>query len=193
MDRRSELIEVLRTDVVLGAKMLIGWELVRRDRRARIVETEAYRYADDPACHAFGRTVMKNMAMFGEPGRSYVCLCYGVHWMLNVVAHPVGDGSAILLRAAEPLAGWPDPHVSLAGPGRLGSAFELSPADNSVDLLNELGDLRLEPGATAYGQEAEIVCGPRIGLAIGKAHDRPWRFADSQRLKWVSKPQRDLG
>ncbi len=188
MDRRSALREILRTDVISGAKSLIGWELVRGERRARIVETEAYRYADDPGCHAHGRTSMKNMAMFGPPGFAYVYLCYGVHWMLNVVAHPEDDGSAVLIRAAEPISGWEVNPGSLAGPGRLGAMFGLSASDNQMNLLSTSSELRLEPNSPTNA----ILCGPRIGLAAGKGQELPWRFVDSDRVDWASKPHKGL-
>ena len=189
VSERSELRDILGIDVLAGAKKLIGWELVRGTRRARIVETEAYRYADDPACHAFGRTQMKNMAMFGPPGHAYVYLCYGMHWMLNVVAHGPGDGSAVLIRAAEPLAGFETSEILPVGPGRLGKAFGISPADNDIDLLDPASDLRIEPGTPPK----DFLIGPRVGLALNKAPDLLWRFADANRLKWISKPRISSG
>ncbi len=43
--------------------------------------------------------------MYGPAGRAYIYFSYGVHWMLNVTAHGIDDAAAILVRAAEPLAG----------------------------------------------------------------------------------------
>jgi DNA-3-methyladenine glycosylase len=193
----DDLAELLSRDVLVAAPALVGWRLQRGDLVARIVEVEAYRGSDDPAAHSFGKSKMKNMAMFGPPGNAYVYFNYGCHWMLNVVAHPVGDASAILIRAAEPINGIETmrerrPRARrdedlLSGPGKLAAAFEVGPHDNGLSLLSREGatSLCLIPPDQPVGN---IVVGTRIGIAVGKAHDRMWRFADGDRLRWVSRP-----
>src|SRR5690349_19807109 len=106
----DSLREILRSDVLLAAPALLGCDIVRGNLRARIVETEAYRY-DDPACHAFGKTKMNNIALWAAPGLAYVYFTYGNHWMLNVVAHVEGDAAAVLIRAAKPLSGQEEMYV----------------------------------------------------------------------------------
>lgn len=189
----AELREVLRTDVLEASKALLGWTVVRGRMRASIVETEAYRH-DDPACHAFGKTKMKNMALFGPPGLAYIYFTYGNHWMLNVAAHEEGDAAAVLIRAAQPLAGQEEmlqrrPKAKreedlLSGPGKLAAAFGITGALNDIDLLDPSSELHLEPTT----EEVNVIVGERIGIAIGKAHDYPWRFMDADRMRWVSKP-----
>lgn len=128
--------------------------------------------------------------MWGEPGRAYVYLNYGMHWMLNVSAHDLERAAAVLIRAAVPLEGLDAfralrPGISddelLRGPGKLCRAFGITREDDGSDLLDPDAELRIEAGETA-----PIVAGPRIGIAVGQ--DLPWRFADASRLRWVSKP-----
>lgn len=189
----SELRDLLRRDVVAAAPALLGATLVYGEMRARIVETEAYR-ADDPACHAYRKTTMRNMVMFGEPGYAYIYLNYGMHWMLNISAHEPGDPAAVLVRAAEPIAGIETmrenrPRVSDAelinGPGKLCRAFGITREQNGVDLLGT-GELRIEPTPSPV---VEVLTGPRIGIAEGKGHEIPWRFMDAERLRWISRPR----
>jgi DNA-3-methyladenine glycosylase len=190
----DDLLGVLREDVVEAARALVGATLVKGDMRALIVETEAYRH-DDPACHAFGRQRMKNMALWGEPGNSYVYFTYGNHWMFNVVAHERGDAAAVLIRAAQPLAGIEamlarrptTPENLLSGPGKLAQAFGIDSALNDLCVVTTAVDapIRIEPRS---GQDPKIAAGPRIGIAEGKWHEVPWRFIDVDRLNWISRP-----
>lgn len=186
--------DLLRRDVLAAAPALLGWTVVRGDLRARIVEAEAYRWRDDPACHAFGRTKMKNMALWGPPGFSYVYFTYGNHWMLNVVAHEEGDAAAVLIRAAEPLAGLEAMRARrpkarrdedlLSGPGKLAAAFGIDGGLNLIDLLDPTSELHLEPGEPC----SHVIAGPRIGISPGKGDEFPWRYVDGDRLRWVSRP-----
>ena len=95
-----------RADVV--ARALIGKTLLRETTDGIaggvIVETEAYLSRGDPSCHAARGPTPRNQSMFGPPGRLYV---YSIHakYCLNAVTEREGLGSAVLIRAIEPVWG----------------------------------------------------------------------------------------
>lgn len=185
----AQALADLHEDVLLGARSLLGLTLVHGERRARIVEVEAYRTPDDPASHAHRGKTPRNAIMFGEAGLAYVYFNYGVHWMLNVTAHGEGDAAAVLIRAAEPLSGLEEmrrlrPKARrdedlLSGPGKLATAFGITGADTGTPMFSSDG-LRFESG----GRPARVLTGPRIGIRVGLEH--LWRFVDGDALKWVS-------
>lgn len=199
MSLQEEYLELLKQDVIGAAQRLLGATLVYGDLRAEIVETEAYRAADDPGCHAFYGRTKRTEIMFGEPGTAYVYFTYGNHWMLNLVAHEAGNAAAILIRAARPISGLEQmasrrPKAVgekglLSGPGKLCAAFQINANHYGLPLLDLNQNLRIE---LALQPCKEVLTGPRIGLADGKGDLLPWRFADGEQLEWVSKPIRSL-
>lgn len=170
---------------------LLGRYLVR-DLEAerlvlRIVEVEAYLGARDRASHAWqGRRTVRNESLFEDGGVAYVYFIYGMHYCLNVVTGRRGHGDAVLLRAAEPIAGAetmlehrqskrsPHPGDLAGGPGKLCQALKV---DRDFDGLSlSRGDLRITEGEPAT--PGTVVTGPRIGIAYaGEAADWPLRFA----------------
>jgi DNA-3-methyladenine glycosylase len=126
--------------------------------------------------------------MFGPPGHAYVYLVYGMHDCLNVVTGSVGQASAVLIRAVEPLAGQdvvreargrPVADVRLAsGPGLVGSYFGVDPTWTGVDLCDPTSTLRLETDRSTSDPDRVIEAGPRIGISYAGPgwSDRPWRF-----------------
>src|SRR5829696_5026327 len=127
----------LRNDVVKISKELLGKILVTNWNKeftsGRIVETEAYAGEIDRASHASKGRTPRTEVMFGEGGRAYVYLCYGIHQMFNIVTNKEGVPHAILIRAVEPIdgvdimlkrTGKKKPDETLTrGPGNVGKAF----------------------------------------------------------------------
>jgi DNA-3-methyladenine glycosylase len=129
--------------------------------------------------------------MFGPPGHLYVYFTYGMHHCMNVVTGRDGEGSAVLLRAVEPLAGVErmaelrgvaDHRALCAGPARLTEAFAVDRAHDGVDLVS--GE-ELYLGAGRRVKDRQIGAGPRIGVSVGL--DRMWRFLDLD-SRYVSRP-----
>jgi DNA-3-methyladenine glycosylase len=119
------------------------------------------------------------MVMFGPAGHLYVYFTYGMHYCANVVTGRTGTGSAVLLRAVEPLAGFDLMLVRRRGrrqaltdgPAKLCQAFGVNGASNGADLLTGDG-IGLFDDGTPPPRNPRV--GPRIG--ISKAADVPWRW-----------------
>jgi DNA-3-methyladenine glycosylase len=173
----------------LVAPELLGRVLARRlptgeELRARIVETEAYEQ-DDPASHAFRGKTARNAVMFGPAGHLYVYFTYGMHHCMNVVTGRVGEGCAVLLRAAQPIEGMPvmrrgrgtDRIRDLCrGPARLAQAFGVDRSFDGSDLIDGSA-IWVEPGSGA--DKGQVRTGARVGIRMGI--ERPWRF-------WLDEP-----
>ena len=169
------------------APELLGQLLVRRLDGGdvlvgRIVECEAYQ-EDDPASHSYRGLTERTRVMFGRPGQLYVYLSYGMHWYCNVVTGEEGEGSAVLLRAVEPLRGLDqmrarrpgiaDDPLLCAGPGRLTRAFDIGRDQNGVDLVSDR-NLWIAKGKPVLPED--IATGTRVGLTV--AHEKDWRFRE---------------
>jgi DNA-3-methyladenine glycosylase len=185
--------------VLTVARALVGALLVHESSEGtaagRIVEVEAYRGPQDLAAHsARGRRTKRNEVMWGEAGRAYVFLLYGMHWAFNVVTGAVGEPHAVLVRAVEPLApldlmaarrGLDAKRRELTnGPGKLTAALGIGPAHYGRDLTQ--GNLYL-----AAGPRGAIGRSPRINIDYAGAWiDKPWRFYERGN-RYVSVPPRD--
>jgi len=144
----------------------------------RIVETEAY-LLGDAASHAFRGETRRNRSMFLPRGHAYVYISYGCWPMLNVSAGEPGEGTAVLIRALEPLTGVDEMRKrrgvarveDLArGPGRAAVAMGISLAEDGLDLC-EHGALWLGAGPRKTGK---IGISTRIGIT--KDAERPLRL-----------------
>lgn len=139
-----------------AARALLGAHLCRtladgRVLRWAVTEVEAYIGPEDLACHAAKGRTGRTEVMFGEPGRWYLYLCYGVHWLANLVTGPVGFPAAVLLRGAGPVE----------GPGRLTRQLEVNREQNGQQADPSSG-FWLEAGPAV--PEQEVWRGPRVGV-----------------------------
>lgn len=152
---------------------LIGCLLVKRQENRSflwgvIVETEAYSQ-QEPACHGYRRRSASNETLFGQPGRFYVYVSYGIHHCVNVVTGRSDWANGVLLRAVA-IPG--EPERVAAGPGLLSRRFEISRRhDNSSACGENEHWLALRPSVLNI---PELVTTTRIG--ISQAQDLPWRW-----------------
>lgn len=170
------------TDV---APDLLGKLMVRRTehglRIGRIVEVEAYLGREDLAAHSSKGVTPRTKVMFGQAGHAYVYLIYGMHHCMNVVTGPEGSGSAVLLRALEPVQGL---ELSTNGPGRLAKAMGIDKQLYGADLCQPDSALYLADDGHVPGT---VLTSARIGVHYAGAWaDKPLRFYVAE-SSWVSK------
>jgi len=140
-----------------AAPALLGCYLCRRGRNGQITrhlitEVEAYCGPLDRASHASRGPTPRNGVMFGPPGYWYVYLCYGVHWMLNLVTGPEGYPAAVLLRGVE----------GFDGPGKLTSGLKITKTFDGQKCSIHTGLWIEGPAKIPAGWRQRR--GPRIGV-----------------------------
>ena len=148
----------------------------------RIVETEFYDQTD-PASHTHGGRTQRNWPMFEAAGHLYVYRSYGIHWCANIVVGEAGWGSAVLIRAIEPLEGlelmWkrrPKARRTVdlcSGPGKVCAALGITGDQSGIDLVAHGSAVTLELANPP--DQGSVSVGVRVGIT--KAADKPWRFA----------------
>ena len=182
-------VEFYQKDVLKIAPRLIGKYLVKKEEHqyllGKIVEVEAYADKIDEASHSFIGMTKRNAPMFSSGGKLYVYFIYGNHFCCNVVCGKEGIGSAVLIRALEPLKGievmarrrFQKSEVTgkellnlTNGPGKICKAFNVSKDQNGIDLCGE--DMFIDEGEKV--PKKNIIQTSRIG--IKKSKDLPWRF-----------------
>ena len=193
------------------APELIGCLLVKRQASGEllwgvVVETEAY-CQSEPACHGHRRRSPSNETLFGEPGRFYVYVSYGIHHCVNVVTGQFDWANGVLLRAAALPAA---PERSAAGPALLARCFGLDRSHDAQPASLEAGlwmaprppllaawlASSLEaPAIAANPASPALVQTHRIGISQGQ--ELPWRWylrasrAVSRRAPGDRRPRRD--
>ena len=145
------------------ARDLVGKLLVYRGQCLRISETEVYCGENDTACHASKGRTKRTEVMYMAAGTVYVYLCYGMHWMLNIVTGEENQPEAVLIRAC----------VEASGPGKLTKALGITGEENRSSVVTSedlwIGD---------DGFRCEIETDKRVGIGYASPEDQAklWRF-----------------
>jgi DNA-3-methyladenine glycosylase len=176
------LVDKLASSAPVAAKQLLGCILEREidghTIRVKIVETEAYDQTD-AASHSFHGRTQRTDVMFGPAAHLYVYFTYGMHYCANIVVGEEGHGSAVLLRAVEPIGGEEllkerrkgKSGIELTnGPAKLCQALGIDKTMNGHNL--EQKPLRLQLQVLPASQK--VIATTRVG--ISKAKDAKWRF-----------------
>jgi len=155
-------------DVLDVAPDLIGKTLVRKSnqdilQKYIITEVEAYRGAEDLACHASKGRTPRTDIMFQEGGRIYVYLIYGMYWMLNFVTEKEGVPQAVLIRGIE----------GIEGPGKLTKALNIDKSFYGENMFTS-DRLWIEDGMV----DVKYKTTPRIGIDYAGEiwKNKPWRY-----------------
>jgi DNA-3-methyladenine glycosylase len=160
----------------------------------KIVEVEAYDGSVDQAAHTFIGRTKRNEIMFRQGGYLYVYFTYGVYFCSNVVTGTEGQGTAVLIRALEPVFGIEKMIINrfgrdlkndkeklnlTNGPGKICQAFKINRDHYGADLTGN-GIFIIDQSAV---DNKNIIVTKRIG--ISKSIDLPWRFYIKDN-PWVS-------
>ncbi|MCQ2442005.1 MAG: DNA-3-methyladenine glycosylase [Oscillospiraceae bacterium] len=149
------------------AQELVGKVLVHAtadgEFRLRITETEAYCGEQDTACHAHKGKTARNRVLYAKAGTAYLYLCYGVHWLMNVITGEEGEAEGVLIRACE----------GAEGPGKLTKKLNITGIYNETNLITS-SNLWIEED----GFHSEVTTAKRVGIgyASQEDQDRLWRF-----------------
>jgi DNA-3-methyladenine glycosylase len=189
----SELNKLKRSfykrDLLTVAKELLGKILVKSDDEvplaAKIVEVEAYDGRVDEAAHTYTGKTKRNEIMFEEGGYLYVYFTYGAHFCSNVVTGEKGHGTAVLIRAVEPVQGIERMYLNrygrnlvnekekynlTNGPGKVCQAFGITKEYYGEDLIYG----RIYLLSQKKIPEDKIIRTTRVG--IKKSTELNWRF-----------------
>lgn len=141
-------------DVLEVAPDLVGKIIVRRlddgtELRERIAETEAYRGEEDKGCHASKGRTPRTEVLYGRSGSIYVYLCYGMHWLMNVITGETDQPQGVLIRAGE----------VHNGPAKLTKYLQVDGSFNGGDFSTS-DKIWIEDD----GFRPEIKTAPRVGI-----------------------------
>ena len=191
--------EFYQQDAVSAAKNLLGKILVRKINgekiMVKIVDTEAYRGAEDKASHAYdNKETKRTKTMFARGGLAYIYLIYGIYHCFNIVTAEEDNPHAVLIRAVEPVKGLElirDNRKIKSkkiedltnGPGKLSQALKIDRSLDGVDLIKSNKLYLLDDNQRNF----KIKAAPRVNIDYAEEYrDKKWRFYIKDN-KYISK------
>lgn len=159
--------EIYNKNAVELAPLLLGKYLCRNIDgeiiKLKITETEAYYTELDTACHAHKGKTQRTKLLYEQGGIAYIYLCYGIHYMFNVVSGEKDIPQAVLIRGVE----------CFNGPGKLTKALKIDKSLNGESLMTS-NKLWLEDNDEIMNYKST----KRIGIeyASEEYRNKLWRF-----------------
>ncbi len=176
-------------EVKTVARDLLGKILVKKEDNSilagRIVEVEAYDGKTDRAAHTFIGKTKRNEIMFNEGGYFYVYFTYGAHFCCNVVTGKKDHGTAVLIRAVEPVEGVKKMIQNRFGRNLLNEKERFNLTSGPGKVCQAMGINRSHYGSDLTKDKIFILNAPKINkdmimvtkrVGIKKSIDLPWRF-----------------
>ena len=145
------------------APELVGKLLIYHGQQLRISETEAYCGVADTACHAHKGRTQRTEVLYADAGTIYIYLCYGVHWLMNVITGDIDDPQGVLIRAC----------VDAPGPGRLTRKLGITGQQNRENAVTSQQIFFADDGF-----RCRITTDKRVGIGYASQEDQDklWRF-----------------
>jgi len=177
--------DIFKLNALELAPLLLGKLLCRnvdeKTLKARIVETESYFGFEDTACHAHRGKTDRNKIMFETGGYAYIYLCYGMHYLLNIVSGEKNHPEAVLIRGGvlvNPQNSFSEIYdknckENLNGPAKLTKALKIDKNLNSENLKTS-NQIWLEDD----NFKCEYISLKRVGIdyATEEYKNKLWRF-----------------
>jgi DNA-3-methyladenine glycosylase len=186
-------LNVLSSDFFLNpnvqqvAKELLGKTLFTNINgtisSAIITETEAYQGPEDRASHAYNnKRTQRTEVMYAKGGCCYIYLCYGIHYLFNIVTNHANIPHAVLIRSAIIKSGLSaiqsrrNDNISdtqlLHGPGNFAKGMGITIDFNGLYLNSK--NIWIE-NTSSNGLSIESA--PRVGIDFaGPDALLPWRY-----------------
>lgn len=166
-------LQFFKTDTITLAKSLIGKWIVTNingeEVRAQICETEAYLGINDSACHTYkAKRTERVEPMWQDGGTIYIYLCYGLHYLLNIVSCDVDEPEAVLIRGV----------VGAVGPAKTTKLLNINKSLNGQSIVNNTKICIMDDGNNYKYTTATRV---GIGYALLKDKNAKLRFILKQK------------